>query len=80
MLEESIVNIPSICLTDDTPELSAEPKYDEYTDDYNIVSLEQFVAGFSWRNDGFRQMPYQMKDVWISSLRMILRKINWSTQ
>jgi hypothetical protein len=51
MLEESIVDILNICLTDDTPELSAEPKYDEYTDDYNIVSLEQFAAGFSWGND-----------------------------
>jgi hypothetical protein len=54
MLEESTVDIPSICLTDDTPELSVEPKYDEYTDDYNIVSLEQFVVGFSWRNDGLQ--------------------------
>jgi hypothetical protein len=54
MLEESTVDIPSICLTDDTPELSVEPKHDEYTDDYNIVSLEQFVVGFSWRNDGLQ--------------------------
>ena len=54
MLEQSTVDIPSIFLIDDTPKLSAEPKYDEYTNDYNIVSLEQFVAGFSWRNDGFQ--------------------------
>jgi hypothetical protein len=37
MLEESTVDILNICLTDDTPELSIEPKYDEYTDDYYIV-------------------------------------------
>ena len=48
MLEESTVKILSIC---DTLELSVGPKYDEYTDDYNIVSLEQFAASFSWGND-----------------------------
>jgi hypothetical protein len=51
MIEESIVDILNIFLTDDTHELSTEPKYDDYTDDYNIVSLEQFAAGFSWGND-----------------------------
>ena len=54
MLEESTVDIQRICLTDDTRELSVEPKYDEYTDDYNIVSLEQFSTAFSWRNDGLQ--------------------------
>jgi hypothetical protein len=52
MLEESTVDIPNICLTDDTPELSAETRYAEYTDDYNIISLEQFAVSFTWRNDG----------------------------
>jgi hypothetical protein len=47
MLEKSIVDILNICLTDDTPKLSVEPKYDEYTDDYNIISLEQFAPGLT---------------------------------
>jgi hypothetical protein len=29
LLERSKVDVPSICLTDDPPELSVEPKYDE---------------------------------------------------
>jgi hypothetical protein len=54
MLEESIVYILSIYLTDDTPELSAEPKYDESSDDYYIVSVEQLSVDLSWRDDGFK--------------------------
>jgi hypothetical protein len=47
MLEKSTVDILNICLTNDTPKLSVEPKYDEYTDYYNIFSLEQFAPGFT---------------------------------
>ncbi len=54
MFEESTVDIPSICLSDDTSVLSVEPRYDEYNDDYNIVSIEKIVAGFSWKDDGLQ--------------------------
>jgi hypothetical protein len=49
-----MVDVPSICLTDDPPELSVEPKYDEYSDDYYIISVEQLATDFSWRDDGLQ--------------------------
>jgi hypothetical protein len=54
LLERSIVDVPRFCLTDDPPELSTEPKYDEYSDDYYIISVEQLVVYFSWRDDGIQ--------------------------
>jgi len=54
LLEESTIDITSIVLTNDTFELSVEPKYDEYTNDYNIVSLEQLTTCAAWRNYGFQ--------------------------
>ena len=53
-LERSIVDVPSFCLTDDPLELFIEPKYDEYSDDYFIVSVEQLAADFSWRDEGLQ--------------------------
>jgi hypothetical protein len=40
LLERSTVDVLSICLTDDPPDVSAKPKYDEYSDDYYIVFVE----------------------------------------
>jgi hypothetical protein len=51
-IDRFTVDILSICMTDDTYVLAVEPRYDEYNDDYMIVSLEQFATGFSWRDDG----------------------------
>jgi hypothetical protein len=85
LLERSIVDVLSFCLIDDPPELSIEPKYDEYSDDYYIVFVEQLAADFSWRDDGVQtrlchdlEMPLQMilKGAKIFSLIMILSIIN----
>ena len=54
LLERSTVDVPSFCLTDDPLELFAEPKYDEYSDDYFIISVEQLAADFSWRDEGLQ--------------------------
>jgi hypothetical protein len=40
--------------SNDLPELSTEPKYDEYSDDYYIVSVEQLAADFSCKDDGLQ--------------------------
>jgi hypothetical protein len=54
LLERSTVDVSSFCLTDDPLELSVEPKYDEYSDDYFIISVEQLAAYFSWRDEGLQ--------------------------
>jgi hypothetical protein len=52
LLERSTIDVPSFFLTDDPLELSAEPKYDEYSDYYFIISVEQLATDFSWRDEG----------------------------
>jgi hypothetical protein len=52
--ELPMVDNPRTFLIDNTSDLSVAPRYDEYTDDYNIVSLEQFVASLTRRNDGLQ--------------------------
>ena len=55
LLEKSTVDVPSFCLTDDPLELSAEPKYDEYSDDE-----EDFKDLLS--NEISSNPTYQLKD------------------
>jgi hypothetical protein len=38
-IDSFTVDIPSICLTDDTPELSDEPVYDEYPEEQEETDL-----------------------------------------
>jgi len=49
------VDIPSIFLVDDTIDFLGEPTYDEYNDDYEIVSSKQLAATSSLEIDCFQQ-------------------------
>jgi len=57
------VDIPSIFLIDDTAEIFVEPRYDEYDDDYKIVSLGRLVACTSMTNNGFQQSNFYIQCV-----------------